>query len=131
MNDFRAKAVWIAIFAAAAGMPAGAPPAHAGEADVVAVEVRRDGAGRYSFDVTVRHADSGWDHYANAWEVLAPDGKTVLGTRTLLHPHESEQPFTRSLSGVAIPAGVDEVILRARDSVHAYGGAEMRVKIER
>ena len=43
--------------------------------------------------VTVQHADTGWDHYADAWEVLAPDG-TVLGTRTLLHPHTDEQPFT-------------------------------------
>lgn len=103
----------------------------AGEADVVAVKVRSDGAGTYSFDVTVRHGDTGWDHYANAWEVVAPDGKTVLGTRTLLHPHEAEQPFTRSLSGVKIPDGIGEVIVRARDSVHGYGGAEITVKIGR
>lgn len=109
----------------------GGGPVYAGEADVVAVKVRSDGAGSYSFDVTVRHADTGWDHYANAWEVVAPDGKTVLGTRTLLHPHETEQPFTRSLSGVKIPDEFGEVIVRARDSVHGHGGAEMRVKIGR
>ena len=104
-------------------------PAGAGEADVVGVEIHRDGPGTYSFDVTVRHADTGWDHYADAWEVLTPDGKTVLATRTLLHPHESEQPFTRSLSGVKIPSGVTTVIVRAHDKVHGYGGAEMRVKV--
>jgi hypothetical protein len=103
----------------------------AGEADVLSVEVRKDGDGLYSFAVTVRHADTGWDHYANAWEVVAPDGKTILGTRTLFHPHENEQPFTRSLSGVRIPAAVTEVIVRARDSVHGFGGKEVAVKIER
>ncbi|MGB5558363.1 MAG: hypothetical protein WBN04_10170, partial [Paracoccaceae bacterium] len=57
--------------------------------------------GSHSFSVTLRHPDTGWDHYADGWEVLAPDG-TRLGFRELLHPHETEQPFTRSLGGVAI-----------------------------
>ncbi|MEL6962418.1 MAG: hypothetical protein AAFO01_06650 [Pseudomonadota bacterium] len=97
----------------------------AGEADVVGVEVRKESAGTYRFDVTVAHGDEGWDHYADAWDVVAPDG-TVLGTRVLLHPHENEQPFTRSLSGVVIPEGITEVTLRAKDSVHEYGGLEMQ-----
>jgi hypothetical protein len=78
----------------------------------------------------VRHVDEGWDHYADRWEVLSPDGE-VLGVRELLHPHVDEQPFTRSLTGVAIPEGVDEVEVRARDSVHGFGGATMRVRLER
>ncbi len=102
--------------------------AQAGEADVVGVEVTPSGDGLYRFDVTVRHADTGWDHYADAWDVVAPDG-SVLGTRTLLHPHENEQPFTRSLSGVAVPAGITEVMVRAHDSVDGYGGAEMTVTL--
>ena len=105
-----------------------AVPAMAGEADVVKVDVAKEGAGSYRFDVTVRHADAGWKHYANKWEVIGPDGK-ILGTRVLLHPHESEQPFTRSLSAVKIPAGVDRVILRAYDSVHEAGGAEVEVTL--
>ena len=116
---------------AGAGLLAASVPALAGEADVVGVEIRREAAGTYAFDVTVRHADTGWQHYADCWEVLAPDGKTVLGTRKLLHPHEDEQPFTRSLSGVRIPDGMAEVIVRAHDLVHGYGGAEMRVTIPR
>jgi hypothetical protein len=99
----------------------------AGEADVVAVEVSRSGS-LYRFDVTVRHGDTGWDHYADGWDVVAPDG-SVLGTRTLLHPHENEQPFTRSLSGVAVPAEITEVTVRAHDSVDGYGGAEMSVAL--
>jgi hypothetical protein len=95
--------------------------AGAGEADVLDVSATATGDGTYRFEVTVQHADTGWDHYADAWEVLAPDGG-VLATRTLLHPHTNEQPFTRSLTGVRIPDGVSEVIVRAHDSVHGHGG---------
>ena len=38
---------------------------------------------------------TGWEHYANKWDVVGPDD-TILGTRVLLHPHVNEQPFTRS-----------------------------------
>jgi hypothetical protein len=78
----------------------------------------------------VRHDDKGWDHYADAWEILGPDG-TVLGTRVLLHPHESEQPFTRSLAGLAIPETVRAVTVRARDKVHGFGGREITVAVPR
>lgn len=78
--------------------------------------------GTWRFDVTVSHADEGWDHYADAWEIAAPDG-TVLGTRALAHPHETEQPFTRSLGGVEIPRSVTKVVIRAHDRVHGWGEA--------
>ena len=103
---------------------------YAGEADVVDVSVKQSGKNTYSFRVTVRHADEGWDHYANKWDVVAPDG-TVLGTRVLHHPHVDEQPFTRSLSGVNIPDTVDTVTVRAHDSVHLYGGETKMVKLPR
>jgi hypothetical protein len=102
--------------------------ADAGEADVIEVEVRRIDADTYRFDVTVRHADEGWKHFANKWDVTAPDG-TVLGTRTLAHPHVEEQPFTRSLSGVKIPENITEVTVRAHDLVHGYGGKTVQVKV--
>jgi hypothetical protein len=102
--------------------------ARAGEADVVDVEITRTGDGTYRFDVAVRHADTGWDHYADAWEVLAPDG-TVLGTRTLLHPHETEQPFTRDLYGVKIPQGTERVVIRARHKPKGYDGKTLTVEL--
>jgi hypothetical protein len=100
----------------------------AGEADVVGVKAAQSSDGTWSFDVAVSHGDEGWDHYANRWDVVAPDG-TVLGTRTLHHPHETEQPFTRSLRGVSVPGGVVSVTIRANDSVHATGGREFSVEL--
>ncbi len=101
----------------------------AGKADVLDATARCSPERVCDFSVTVRHADSGWDHYANRWEVVAPDG-TVLGTRELLHPHETEQPFTRSLGGVSVPTGVSTVRIRAHDLVHGTGGAELDVPID-
>jgi hypothetical protein len=62
--------------------------------------------------------------------VLTPDGK-VLATRVLRHPHVEEQPFTRGLAGVHVPAEVDRVRIRAIDSVHGLGGEEVTVTLER
>lgn len=115
------------ILALAALLPAGL--AWAGEVDVVGATAVKGAGGDYSFDVTLHHADEGWDHYADAWDVLGPDGR-VLGTRVLYHPHVDEQPFTRSLSGVKIPAGVTEVTIRAHDKLHEYGGAELVVELK-
>lgn len=101
----------------------------AGEADVIEVKVQCP-TQSCTFNVTLRHADTGWQHYANQWDVLSPDGQ-VLGSRVLHHPHVKEQPFTRSLSGVKIPADVKQVIIRARDSKHGYGGIKKSIDIPR
>ena len=103
--------------------------ATASEAHVERVLISPSGDGYY-LSVTVRHADTGWDHYADAWEVVGPDG-TVLGKRVLHHPHVNEQPFTRSQDGVKIPENVSSVTVRAHDSVHGHGGTEKTVKVPR
>lgn len=110
-----------------AAMYLAAWPASAGEADVVDVKFDRNGA-TFTFHVTVAHGDTGWDHYADRWEVVGPDG-TVLATRVLAHPHVNEQPFTRSQSGIEIPQGIRSVTVRAHDSVDGYGGNEMIVEL--
>ncbi len=101
----------------------------AGQAKIVNVEIRKSGDS-YRVDVTLRHGDEGWDHYANAWEVLTPDGQT-LGLRTLYHPHVEEQPFTRSLSGIKIPDGLSEIVVRASDSVHGWNPETVTVAVPR
>ena len=88
----------------------------ANEVEIVKATAAKATSG-WRFDVTLKHADSGWQHYANKWEVVSVNGK-VLGTRVLYHPHVDEQPFTRSLSGVNIPAGTKEVLIRAYDLKH-------------
>ena len=93
--------------------------ASAGQVEIVAVRSVQTSPELYRIDVTLRHADTGWDHYADGWEVMSVEGKP-LAERILYHPHVNEQPFTRSLSGVRIPSGETEVIIRARDKVHGY-----------
>lgn len=101
-----------------------------GEADVVAAKVAKEAGGTYRFDVTVRHEDTGWEHYADRFEIVAPDG-TILGTRILYHPHVDEQPFTRSLSGVNIPSGLETVTVRAHDKLDGFGGKSVQVNLPR
>ena len=95
-------------------------PAAADPAEIVGAEAI-PGADGWRFDVTLRHADTGWDDYADGWRVEAEDG-TVLGTRELLHPHVQEQPFTRSLGGVALPEGTREVWIAASTNVGGWEG---------
>ncbi|RLA14162.1 MAG: hypothetical protein DRQ59_03750 [Gammaproteobacteria bacterium] len=107
------------------GLSAGGP-VFAGETRIVDVKVQCSGS--CTFLVTLEHDDEGWDHYANQWDVVTMDGR-LLKSRVLFHPHENEQPFTRSLSGVKIPAGTKSVKIRAKDSVHGYSKQEYTVQI--
>jgi len=93
------------------------------------VDAGNNGTG-WSFAVTLRHPDSGWDHYADGWEVPSPDGNR-LGYRELLHPHETEQPFTRSLGGVVVPDGIDHVLIRTRCSVDGWDVDTVTVPLDR
>ena len=97
-------------------------------ADVLFVRARVGADGTWSFEVTVQHEDTGWEHYADRWEVVTPEGE-VLATRVLAHPHVDEQPFTRSQSRVAIPPDVTQVRVRAHDLVDGYGGREVVVDL--
>lgn len=98
-------------------------PAFADLAQVVGADYT---PGRLS--VTLSHPDTGWDHYADAWEVLSLDGES-LGVRELAHPHVEEQPFTRSLN-VTLPGdGPWEVLIRAHDNVHGWS-EPIRVTLE-
>ena len=93
-------------------------PALADTPEVVEAHASRTGD-FWSISVTLSHPDSGWDHYADAWQILAPDG-TTLGTRDLAHPHVEEQPFTRSLDGLTIPKGLDHVMIRVRCNLDGW-----------
>ncbi|MCV2865991.1 hypothetical protein [Defluviimonas sp. WL0075] len=104
-----------------------AGPATADTAEVLAAHATRTGEG-WSISVTLAHHDTGWDHYANAWQIESADGQ-VLGTRLLSHPHVEEQPFTRSLAGVAIPAGLDHVLIRVRCNLDGWSPRLVRLDL--
>ncbi len=121
-----------AIRATMAGLLLGliaATTAAAGEVRIVDARATPEAGGTWRFDVTLKHADAGWDHYADKWVVEGPDG-TTYAERVLLHPHENEQPFTRSLTGVAVPDGVGQVTIRAHDKVHGWAEEALDVALE-
>ena len=90
----------------------------AGEVQIVRAKVSQAySGGAHTFHVTLRHADTGWKHYANKFQIWSLDD-AVLGSRVLLHPHVDEQPFTRSLFGIQLPSGTRTVKVRAMDTVH-------------
>lgn len=92
--------------------------ANADPVTIVDVEATKTG-GSWRFSVTLAHPDTGWDHYADAWEVLDAEGNR-LGIRELAHPHVNEQPFTRSQSGIIVPEGTSSVFIRARENVDGW-----------
>ena len=105
----------------------GAASAKADPAVVEDVTARLTGD-TWTFSVTLSHADTGWDDYADGWRVEGSDG-TVLGYRELFHPHVDEQPFTRSLSGVAIPDGLTVVQIRARTNVDGWDSTTLPFRL--
>lgn len=104
-------------------------------ADVTYVRAVQSDDGTWTFHVTVEHPDTGWEDYADGWDVVTPDGEVLKPdpeskfTRTLLHPHQNEQPFTRSQRGIEIPEGVTQVRIRAHDLVDGFGGQEVVVDL--
>ncbi|WP_233495437.1 hypothetical protein [Rhodosalinus halophilus] len=102
--------------------PLGADPAR-----VVDAAAEREGHG-WRFSVTPRHCDTGWDDHADGWRVPAPSGE-VPGTRELLHPHVTEQPFTRSLAGVVVPEGVTDVRLESSTTRTGWSGETRTLRL--
>lgn len=99
--------------------------------DVEIVETRFEKSGdTWTVHTTLRHNDTGWDHYADKWRVIDRHSKT-LGERVLFHPHENEQPFTRSQSGIRIPDDVPVVYVEAHDKVHGWSKQRVLVDLRR
>jgi hypothetical protein len=84
-------------------------------------------ANRWTFHVTLKHDDTGWEHYADDWRIVDKKGH-IIGDRKLWHPHVDEQPFTRSLGNVLIPRGTYILFIEAHDKVH--GWSKQRVRID-
>jgi len=85
---------------------------------ITKVEASRAGMG-WRFDVTLAHPDTGWDHYADGWELIDEAGNQIA-YRELMHPHVEEQPFTRSLRNVMLPDGLRTLWVRAKCSQNGW-----------
>ena len=102
--------------------------AKANDAKVLAVDFYAKADNLWRVKVTVNHADTGWKHYADAFQVEDAKG-TVLGSRLLQHPHVDEQPFTRELAGVKIPKEVTIVYIKAHDKVHGWTKQGLKIDL--
>lgn len=96
--------------------------------DVIDVSVSASGDDRFTFQVTLSSPYDTPQRYADAFRV-ATEGGDTLGVRELLHDHANEQPFTRSLSGVAIAPDLTRVVVQGRDQEYGYGGQTMTVSL--
>jgi len=104
--------------------------AYADDVKILASEFKSSGGNRWSVNVTLKHGDTGWDHYADNWRVVDGEGNT-LGERVLLHPHVDEQPFTRGLGGVKVPEGITTVYIEAHDKVHGWTSNRLKVDLSK
>jgi hypothetical protein len=73
-------------------------------AQVTFVRAARRAGDTWSFDVTVRHNDEGWEHYADAWQILDLDTGGAIAKR---------------------------VLVQARCNLQRFGGQEVRVDLAR
>lgn len=96
--------------------------------DVIDVRVHARSDNRFDFDATISSAYDTPQRYADAFRIMSPAG-VQYGERTLFHDHASEQPFTRDLYGVSIPAGINTVVIQARDKQYGYGGKTLHVTL--
>ena len=96
--------------------------------DIIAAQATPDGDGTWRFDVTVSSTYDTPQRYADGWRVVGPDG-TEYGFRFLTHDHANEQPFTRSQSGIPIPADVTTVTIEGRDQANGYGGGFLELSL--
>ncbi len=99
-------------------------------AQVKFVSAVRSSNGSWSFSVTIRHDDEGWNHYADLWVITDPETGDILGERVLAHPHVNEQPFIRSLSGVVLPEGQRFVEISAKCTRHGFEGRRILIDLE-
>lgn len=101
----------------------------AGEVEIVDVVLKKSGD-TWRVGVTLKHADSGWDHYADGWRLVDQYGKEI-GMRVLYHPHVHEQPFTRYLDGVHIPEDTKTLFVEAHDKLHGWTPNRVQIDMTR
>jgi hypothetical protein len=130
MNMRRYLMAWMAVALLTASAAWAQAPAKEAQRfpDVIAAKVKASSNGAFDFDVTISSPYDTPQRYADAFRVTTLDGK-LLGERILWHDHQDEQPFTRDLYAVKIPAGIKKVLIQGRDQKHGYGGKQIEVSL--
>ena len=100
---------------------------YANDVEIVNV-VLTSQTGTWRADVTLKHADTGWNHYADAWRLVDEAGNEI-GKRTLYHPHVNEQPFTRSLSSFQINSNIKVIFVEAHDLKHGWSPNKVKIDL--
>lgn len=119
---------WLAVASSGVTIALAQSPATQRHPDVIRVVVKAQPNARFDFAVTISSPYDTPQRYADAFRVTG-EGGVIYGERVLLHDHADEQPFTRELDGVTIPAGVRSVVVQGRDSRYGYGGKTMRADL--
>jgi len=101
----------------------------ANDVEVVNVVLTKH-TGTWRADVTLKHADTGWKHYADAWRLVDMKGNEI-GKRTLYHPHVTEQPFTRSLSNFHIANDTNIIYVEAHDLKHGWSANKVKINMKK
>jgi len=100
----------------------------AGDVNIISAEFKKNNT--WNINVTLKHEDTGWSHYADNWRVVDADGN-ILADRVLYHPHVNEQPFTRSLSNISIPKTTRIVFIEAHDKEHGWTKKRLRIDLNK
>lgn len=97
---------------------------------VLRVEASTNDRMSWEFRVTLSSPYDTPERYADAWRVL--DRNDVqLGIRVLGHDHASEQPFTRSQSGIQISEDAMVVFVEGRDQANGWSGQRFAFELSR
>lgn len=101
----------------------------ASDVEIVKVKLTKQ-TGTWRADVTLNHTDTGWKHYADAWRLVDEKG-SVIGKRTLYHPHVNEQPFTRSLYDFKIPINTKIIFVEAHDLNRGWSANKVKIDLKK
>ncbi|MBO1255893.1 hypothetical protein J3L16_09380 [Alteromonas sp. 5E99-2] len=104
--------------------------AYAGDVAIHSANFERKENGLWRVSVTLKHNDEGWNHYADRWRIVDEEG-LQLAIRVLQHPHQQEQPFTRSLTNVGIPKDARYVYVEAGDNKHGWTKKRLKVDLNK
>jgi hypothetical protein len=102
---------------------------YAGDVQILAADFYNNGGQTWSVNITLKHDDTGWKHFADNWRIVDNKGN-ILGDRVLMHPHVSEQPFTRGLGNVKIPENIKTVYIEAHDKVHGWTEKKLQIDLD-